>query len=82
MTKHAGTEPARRVRMPAGTFYSRTSGKIVLQPVLSYLTGHPLALAEMSEEEALELASSLIKSVQFKRQHDREIATLGESELS
>lgn len=77
-----GTEPTRRVRLPAGVFYSREARKIRAYPVLSYLSGHPVALAEMSEEEALELASALIKAVQLKRQHDREIATLGPSDLS
>lgn len=67
----------RRVRMPAGTFYSRSARKIQLCPVLSYLSGHPLGLAEMTEEEALDLASSLLTSVKLKRQHDREIEVLG-----
>lgn len=62
--------------MPAGVFYSRTARAIRVYPVLSYLHGHPLAVAEMTEEEALEFAASVIMAVQRKLQHDREEAAL------
>lgn len=68
--------------MPAGVFYSRTARKIRAYPVLSYLSGHPLAMAEMTEAEALDLAGSLIQSVKLKREHDREEEKHGPSELS
>lgn len=76
------SDTERRVRMPAGGFYSRTTRLIRLSPVLSYLSSQPVGLAEMTEEEALELAASLITCVKLKRQHDREIDLLGDSELS
>lgn len=76
------SDTERRVRMPAGGFYSRTTRMIRLYPVLSYLSSQPAALAEMTEEEALALAASLITCVKTKRQHDREIELLGDTDLS
>lgn len=54
----------------ATAHYEKETGRITVRPVLSYLIGAPLGLAELSEDEALDLAQSLIMAVQTRRQEE------------
>lgn len=51
---------ARVVRMPTGAHAA--GGKVVICPTLSYLSNKPVAVAEMTPDEALLLACSLIEA--------------------
>lgn len=55
----------RRVRLQRAS-YDHSTGKITVRPILSYLKEQPLAVAELTDDEALGLAESLIRAVQNK----------------
>lgn len=57
----------RPVRITRAFYDQSGSRQITLHPVLSYLRDAPLGVAVLTEDQALDLAQSLIEAVQTRR---------------